>query len=154
MGVDENCQLVRRYIEDVLGTGELDRMSEFLDEDLDDTNPGADAATVVARPPGVQGIRQWWETVWRAFPDTSIEIEVLFGEGDLVIEHSVIRGTHNGPWMALPPTGRSIAWEMTEEYRIADNKIVQRWGAYDQAAIMGGLGVLRGPLSEGMSGQR
>jgi predicted ester cyclase len=153
LSVEENCQLVRRYVEEVLGTGQLDRMGEFLHEDLKDINPGADAATVVARPPGVQGIRQWWETVWRAFPDTRIEVEVLFGEGDLVIEHCLIRGTHTGPWIKLPATGHEVVWEMTEQYRIADGKIIERWGAYDQAALMGALGVLKGPVGAGMSGR-
>jgi steroid delta-isomerase-like uncharacterized protein len=149
--VEDNVELVRRYCEQVLGKGQVGRLEEFLAPDFEDTNPGADAA-MVERPRGIEGIREWWQTVFRAFPDTRLEIHVLFGEDDKVIEHATVRGTHTGPWMAFPPTGKELVWEMTEMYRIEDGKIVQRWGAYDQLSLMGQMGVVRGPMGDGPPG--
>jgi predicted ester cyclase len=148
--VEQNVALVRRFYDEVLNRNQLDRLEEFVSPDFVDTNPGADAAAGGQRPPGIEQIRQWWQMVLRAFPDTHVEFDVLFGEGDKVIEHSTIRGTQTGPWMALPPSGTQVTWEMTTMYRIEDGKLVERWGAYDVPSLMQQLGLVKGgPLAAG-----
>lgn len=153
-GPEQNVALVRRYYEEVLSGQQLDRLEEFLAPGFVDTNAGADAAAGGQRPPGIDQIRGWWGMVFRAFPDTRIEHQVIFGEGDKVVEHSTVHGTNTGPWMAFPATGKEVVWEMTNMYRIEGDKIVERWGAYDMPGIMQQLGVIQGgPMAAGPPGQ-
>jgi steroid delta-isomerase-like uncharacterized protein len=148
--VEQNVAHVRRYYDEVLSQGQLDRLEEFVSPDVEDTNPGADAAAGGQRPPGIVQLKQWWSMVRAAFPNMRVDLEVIFGEDDKVMEHSIVRGTHNGPWMGIPPTGKEVAMEMTTLYRLENGKIVQRWGAYDVPALMQQLGAIQGgPLAAG-----
>jgi predicted ester cyclase len=90
----------------------------------------------------VEGATSFWNLVRGAFPDMRVDIEVAVAEGDLVCEHSVINATHSGDWMGVPPTGNKVSWDMTNLYKLSDGKITDRWGAFDQMAIMRQMGVL------------
>ena len=43
-----------------------------------------------------------------AFPDLRFTIEKLVTEGDTVAGRLTTSGTHQGPLMGIPPTGRSV----------------------------------------------
>ena len=49
-------------------------------------------------------------------------------EGNKVVVCSVMRATHQGTFLGLPPTGRQIEIEAISIFRIANGKIVERWG--------------------------
>lgn len=141
---DQNVALVRRYYDEVINGKQLDRLDEFVAPDCVDTNPGADAAAGGQRPPAIEQIRGWWQMVFAAFSDARVEFEVIFGEGDKVAENSRVSGTHDGQWMVFPASGKEVTWDMTNMYRIADGKIVERWGAYDLPGIMQQVGAVQG----------
>lgn len=148
--MSDEVALVYRYYNEVFNEKRLDRIEAFLSPDIVDTNPGADAAAGGKRPPGLEQIKGWWGMVLQAFPDLEVEFQILFGDGDLVIENSIVRGTHEGQFMMVGPTGRKVAFDMTNMYRISSGKIVERWGAYDTPGLMGQLGMVRGgPLAAG-----
>jgi steroid delta-isomerase-like uncharacterized protein len=146
--MSDEVALVYRYYDTVFNQKQLDRIEDFVSPDAVDTNPGADAAAGGTRPPGIEQLRQWWGMAMQAFPDLEVEFQILFGEGDHVIENSIVRGTHKGPFMGMPATDTKVAFDMTNMYRIANGKIVERWGAYDLPGLMGQLGMVRGgPLA-------
>jgi predicted ester cyclase len=43
-----------------------------------------------------------------AFPDLHFTIEELVAEGDIVAGRLTASGTHEGPLMGMPATGRSV----------------------------------------------
>jgi predicted ester cyclase len=137
---DENIELVRTYYEEIFNKGNLDRIAEFVSEDFTNHNPPRGFQP----PPGIEGAREFWGMVRTAFPDMNVEIEVIIGEDDTVAEHSIIRATHDGPWMTVEPTGKKVVWDMSNMYRVQDGKLTDRWGAFDQMAIMRQVGVMPG----------
>ena len=47
----------------------------------------------------------------RAFPDLHVAVEDLVAEGDRLVSRNVVTGTHQGEYMGLSPTGRSVAYD-------------------------------------------
>jgi len=76
-----------------------------------------------------------------SFPEYEVIAEDILAEGDLVAVRARLVGTHQGPFMELPPTGRKIDLEFFINYRIAHDKIVDHWMILDSAELMHQLGV-------------
>jgi steroid delta-isomerase-like uncharacterized protein len=74
-----------------------------------------------------------------AFPDLVLEAEALIAEGDRVVLHWVGRGTHEGEFMGVPPSGAAITARGLDIYRIADGQVVEHWGYPDALGLMGQL---------------
>src|SRR5512142_963951 len=91
----ENKLLARRFLEEVVNTGAVDRLPEFL------------APEYVAPHLGIAGIHQAREhmLVFRHFyPDMVVTIEGRVAEGDIVATWYVMRGTHLGAYGGVPAT--------------------------------------------------
>jgi hypothetical protein len=57
---------------------------------------------------GHDGVRQWATDVWEVFSEFHNEVEEVIAEGDRVVLRCTLSGTHEGPFMGIPPTGRKI----------------------------------------------
>ena len=51
-------------------------------------------------------------------------------------------GTHRGPLMGMPPTGRSVRTNHMHLVRFRDGKAVEHWGARDDLGTMRQLGLV------------
>jgi predicted ester cyclase len=84
-----------------------------------------------------------------AFPGYALSIEQMIAEDDLVSVIGRASGTHKGPFMGVPPTGKSWDVPLHITYRLKDGKIVEHWLVLDTAAFMQQLGMI--PSNEGTS---
>jgi steroid delta-isomerase-like uncharacterized protein len=89
---------------------------------------------------GIDGEKRFIVRVRAAFPDLQVEIEDLVTEGDRVAARVMHRGTHRGDFLGIAPTGRSVTYEGTVIFRIAEGKIRERWGTVDLFALLWHLG--------------
>ena len=122
MSTQENKDFVRRYLEAISGK----------------PKPESVVNLYVAEQP----LKDHIAMAEAGFPLYSIDIEELIAEGDLVSVRGRLRGTHKGPFMGTPPTGKSIDAPIFLTYRIAGGKIVDHWMLVDNAAIMQQLGLV------------
>jgi predicted ester cyclase len=53
-----------------------------------------------------------------------------------------MRGTHDGAFMGVPPSGRQIRVSAMNFYRIADGKIVEEFGQPDMFGLMLQIGAI------------
>ncbi len=53
-----------------------------------------------------------------------------------------IRGTHQGPFLDIAPTGKQITVDAIDIFRFASGKIVDHWGVTDQMSMMQQLGAI------------
>ena len=83
-----------------------------------------------------------------AFPDMGVVIEDQFEAGDKIVTRVVWSGTHTGPLMSIPPTGKPILNNELCVDRMVDGKIAERWQISDSLSLMQQLGVI--PAPEGM----
>src|SRR5919199_534431 len=113
MSLEVNKALVRRFVEEVLGRGDFAALAELAAPDA------VDHAAPVHGLPGLAAVASVVVTWHAAFPDFRVTIEDLLAEGDRVVVHATLRGTHRGDFFGLPPTDRPLAVGGLERYRLA-----------------------------------
>ncbi len=130
----QNKSLARRLLEEVVNTGAVDRLSDFL------------APEYVAPLLGIAGIDQAREhllTFRRCYPDMVVTVEGQVAEGDIVATWYVMRATHLVAFGGVPATGKSITLRAVNVQRIRDGRIVEHWGGSNSLEVLLELGVVR-----------
>jgi steroid delta-isomerase-like uncharacterized protein len=84
----------------------------------------------------------------RTFPDGHYTTETLIAEGDRVAWQWSFVGTHKGPLLGMPSTGRKIAIRGATLFRVVEGRIAEDWVYRDTAGILRQMGVLP-PVSSG-----
>ena len=123
---DDAKLLVRRFIETVVNTGDLDRITDFI----------ALAAAEDAKR-HILGVRSTW-------PDLTVTVEDQIAERDLVVTRVTARGTHKGQFHGIPPTDKTIVIEGVNIDRVRDGRIVEHWGAANTLEALLSIGALPG----------
>lgn len=136
----EQKNIVRRVYEDILGKGQLDLVNSCLAEDYVDHSA----------PPGIptdrDGFHQLVQTFRTAFPDLSVAVEQVLGEGDRVAVRLTLRGTHRGTFMRVAPTNRAITLKGMAFARLSGGKVAERWSIMDLGGLMAQL--TQAPVTE------
>jgi predicted ester cyclase len=77
-----------------------------------------------------------------AFPDLHVEVEHLLATDDELAFAYVISGTHLGPLMGRPATGKKVSYRGMQISRFdSDGKLVERWGSSDEFGMLRQLGL-------------
>jgi predicted ester cyclase len=71
-----------------------------------------------------------------AFSDIDYEILDFISEGDKCVLRWVMRGRHTGPFLGVPPTGKSVEHHAMILLRFEGNRVAERWGIVDNFGLM------------------
>lgn len=129
----ENKEIVRRFAEEFINEGKYDTAEEFLAEDVADYTP---LGETIGRDAVVETVKE----IRTAFPDFVLSPKEIISEGDTVAVWMTQRGTHEGTFMGIEPTGRSFEIEAMAFLRLEDGKIVERRGRPDLLGLLQQLG--------------
>ena len=88
--------------------------------------------------------------VLSAFPDLHYTVENVLAEGEMTAGHLTVRGTHQGEFLGIAPTGREVTWKETHVARFENGKLVEHWGNTDDLGIMQQLGAVPGIAEQGV----
>jgi predicted ester cyclase len=143
MSEERNKKVFGKVIEDAYNKGNVDVLSEAFAPSFIEHQAG-----IV--PPTAEGVRRSIAFLRSAFPDMKLTIEEIIASGDKTWARITGRGTHQGPFMGFPPTGKSIVVTVMDECRFENGQIVEHWGVADQLAVMAQIGALPRP-SQGRS---
>ena len=95
------------------------------------------------RDRGSAAIKAGVQGVINGYPDGHTTVEDLVAEGDTVVCLLSWRGTHRGPFMGVPPTGKVSTWRGISTYRFnAAGKIIERWANMDVMGQLRDLGMI------------
>ena len=94
---------------------------------------------------GRAGISDHDTSLHRAFPDIDVIAADMFAEHDKVVTRVIARGTHVGPLPHIPPTARRTAVMGDEIWRVANGRILEHWGRFEDLDLLQPLGVLPTP---------
>jgi steroid delta-isomerase-like uncharacterized protein len=132
-------------LHDAMNSRDADVIARTIDEVV--------APDVLIRTPlpvgvtGAEALKQVWKVLLRAYPDLHVEVEDLIEEGDKLVCRNTVTGTHQGDYLGVPPTGKSVTYKEIFIFRFAGGRIAETWGVADLVAQLRQLGVLPGTIS-------
>jgi steroid delta-isomerase-like uncharacterized protein len=128
MSLEENKEVVRRLYGG-LNESDLDVFDELLDPDY-----------VHRSSPEYQFDRDGLKAaiiniIWKAFPDLRVTLEEVIAEGDKVVVRWTQRGTHLGPFLETPATGKRVEYSGINIFTVRSGKIVEDTPYWDFEVI-------------------
>jgi len=134
---EQNKTLARRWFEDLFSRGDLDATNEILSADFVDHLTHEDER-------GHEELKLYVSIYRTAFPDIQDTVEDIVAEGDKVVVRWTSRGTQQGEFMGVAPTGRHVTFTGMRLFRIAENKIAESWVNIDERGLQEQLGTAPG----------
>lgn len=127
---DENKRRMRQYIA-AWNDHDTEAIVDFLSEDN--------------RQLSSEELRAICEEWFRAFPDLNHEIKELAADGDWVLGRAILRGTHRGNYLGVPPTETEINVVDHFSTRFEDGLIAEHHATADFYTLLKQLGVTLPP---------
>ena len=138
MSIEANKALLRRYYDELWCKGNDDAADELLHPEFNDPELPADW------PSGVEGFKRLVREWRQGFPDMRETVEHMIAEGDKVVGYFRMRGTHEGEFFGIAPTGKRVEMVGADVARIANGKIAELWYAEDLLGLYRQLGAVEG----------
>lgn len=123
-----NVALVRSTL-DALNQGDIDTCVARMRPDF---------VMNLAGVPQMHGPDVWRQgagLIKRGFPDLHAQIDEILAARDRVALGLTLRGTHDGEFLGIPPTGRTVEYVSHEFYRITDGVFAEEWICSDMATL-------------------
>jgi steroid delta-isomerase-like uncharacterized protein len=141
MSAEANTARLQRFADEVLSGHNLAALDEIFHADyVEDVPPPG-------MGPGREGLRQWLASWIAAFPDVRWTVEEQIADEDRVWSRSIWRGTHQGSFLGIPPTGKNVAVAAWTIDRFTDGKIAESRIIMDTLGLMQQLGVIPAPAA-------
>jgi steroid delta-isomerase-like uncharacterized protein len=129
-----------RNFNDAVNSGDIELISNMIDEVFE---PDVQIRTPLpVEATGAQALKQVWAILLRAYPDLHITVEDLIAEGDKLVCRNVVTGTHQGEYMGIPATGKSVTYNEIFILRFEGGRIAETWGVVDVLSQMKQLGAV------------
>jgi predicted ester cyclase len=125
-------RLVRRWLDDGIGRGELSIFDELLAEDVCDSSGGTLAH-------GRESFKRRAQAVHTAFTERVLTLDDLLCDGDRAAWRWSLTGTHSGSFGGIAATGRRITLRGVNLQRFAGGRVVEHWTLADLAGVQAAL---------------
>jgi steroid delta-isomerase-like uncharacterized protein len=138
----DHASTMRRLYE-LLSAGDIDAFGDLIAEDFveHEETPGLE--------PTKEGVKELFRMYTAAFPDLRMEAEDILASGDKVVARVRGTGTHQGEFMGIPATGKSVDVQLIDIIRFGDDGLAhEHWGVFDALAMMQQLGAIPEPPAE------
>lgn len=139
MATHDNRALVYRLV-DAFNSGDLDVLDQLVAPDFVDHDRRR-----AELPRGPEGVKIAWRMFRNAFPDLYGVVDDAIVENDKVVVRGTFRGTHRGPLMGIPPTGKQITMTLIDINRFEHGLLVERWAEADMLGMLQQLGAVPAP---------
>jgi len=133
--MDHSANLRRIY--DMINDGDFEGFGGLMADDFveHEETPGLS--------PTKDGVMEFFRAYKAGFPDLRFDVQDMLASGDKVVGRVTITGTHQGEFMGMPPTGRSIRVQAIDILRFSDDGLAhEHWGVLDAMMMMQQLGAI------------
>ncbi len=144
MSLEQNKLLVRRFYEEIVNTGEVDCIENFVAPAYTEVYEGKRYAL------GIEGAKAHVVGVRQTYRDLHLSVEQQIAEGEWVATCITARGIHEGSWLGIKPTGKRVAFAGVNIDRVVEGRIVEHGGAANMLGPLLDIGAIRvvGPEDE------
>ena len=133
--LEQNKAMTLRHVTELWNEGRFTVADEIIAPNYVFHNP----------PPGMphnlEGLKQAAVMYRAAFPDLAYTVHDLIAEGDQAVTRWTATGTHLGPMMGIPATGKALNVTGITIERVVDGKIVESWVEFNFLTVLQQLGV-------------
>ena len=134
MGIEENKEVVRKYIEEVLNNGDYTNVDDYLHEDF--------AGRPMARDlKDKDDHKKSFTEARKQVPDMHNTIQELVAEGDTVVAITTWSLTDTIGFFGNPPTNKQHETKTIVVYSFKDGKIIQGVALSDRLGACKQLGI-------------
>jgi steroid delta-isomerase-like uncharacterized protein len=122
---------------DMVNAGDVEGFGALLADDFveHEETPGL--------APTKEGVKEFFRMYLAAFPDLHFDAKDVLVSGDKVVARARATGTHQGEFMGIPATGKSVDVQLVDIVRFGEDGLAQEhWGVFDALAMMQQLGVV------------
>jgi steroid delta-isomerase-like uncharacterized protein len=133
--MDHAATMKRLY--DLINAGDIDGFGELLAEDFVEHEelPGLE--------PSKEGVKQLFHMYRAAFPDLRMEVQDVLVSGDKAVARVRATGTHQGEFLGMAATGKSVDVQLIDITRFGDDALArEHWGVFDSLAMLQQLGAM------------
>jgi steroid delta-isomerase-like uncharacterized protein len=139
MSTSENKDIVRRrWYQELWDNWNISAADDLFTTDYVLHLPGSP-------PMNRDGAKQVVAMFSTAFPDLKHTVDEMISEGNTVAARWTVRGTHQGEFQGIVPTGRQIVLSGATTHHMADGRIVETWLAMDNLDLLQQLGAIPKP---------
>lgn len=135
-----NTELIDRIWEEAVENGEMGVVEEAVTSDYVLHTPAAPEPIQ-----GPDGFKQYKRTLRAAFPDLSVTIEDRVVGEETVVDYYRMRGTHEGEFNGIAPTGTEIEFTGIIIHYLEDGKLAENVAEFNVLDLMEQLGVVEPP---------
>ncbi len=137
VSIENNKSLVRRYYEEVVNAGDVDRLAEFVFSEY------TEVYNNVRHKVGIDGAKEHLTGVRKTYPDLHLNVERQIAEGEWVVTQITATGTHEGVWLGMRPTGKKVEITGVNVDRVVDGLIVEHGGAANTFEALLEIGAIK-----------
>jgi steroid delta-isomerase-like uncharacterized protein len=137
-----NRELIEHAIE-CWNAGDLDGYLKLYDADirLHGFSP---------EPMDKAAVTEFYRSVFAGLPETGkpnsrLELQDLVEDGDRIATRFVLSGTHSGPFMGVPASGRDVVLPGMTILKFADGQVIERWSSADMLGLLVQVGAVPAP---------
>lgn len=133
--MDHAATMGRLY--ELINAGDIDGFGELIAEDFveHEETPGLE--------PTKEGVKQFFHMYKAAFPDLRMEAQDILVSGEKVVARVRATGTHQGEFLGMPATGKSVDVQLIDIIWFGDDGLArEHWGVFDALAMMQQLGAI------------
>jgi predicted ester cyclase len=137
MSLEDNKNLVRRFYEEIVNAGDVDKLEEVIAPEYVEVHDGKRHAI------GIDGAREHVLGGRNTYPDLHLTIEKQIAEGEWVVTCLTARGTHQGAWLGIKPTGKVVSFTVVNVDRVVGGRIAEHGGAANMLGPLLEIGAVR-----------
>jgi steroid delta-isomerase-like uncharacterized protein len=123
MLIEENKAIIERVYDQLWNHRNLDILDELWSPVLD-----------------IAGFKAWTHAMYASFGEMQMTNLGMIAEGDQVAIHWRATAIHQGDYLGVAATGRSISYQGISWHRLADGKIIEAPGYWDNLDVLQQLG--------------
>lgn len=139
MSEKENIAILERFVEEVINQGRLEVADEIVQEDFVELDP------LPGQRQGREGLKEVIAMMRAGFPDIHWLCEETIAAGEKVVTRFTWTGTHRGPFLGIPATGKRVTVKGVVIDRVSGGKMADSRILMDSLGMLQQLGVVPTP---------